>query len=64
MDKVYIFTNESISKRDESYNCDNLDIKSISEGLKESFEINLIARESKQDRKHTIKKINIELAKI
>ena len=46
MDKVYIFTNESISKRDESYNCDNLDIKSISEGLKESFEINLIARES------------------
>lgn len=63
MDKVYIFTNESISKRDESYNCDNLDIKSISEGLRESFEINLIARESKQDRKHTIKKINIELAK-
>lgn len=63
MNRVYIFSNESISKKNETYNCDNLDIKSIAEGLQESFDINLIARESKIDRKHTINKININLAK-
>ena len=62
MDNIFIFSNESVSKNLKNYNCDNLDIKSISEGLGVNFKVNLIARKSIIERKHSIEKIKIELA--
>ena len=40
-----------------SFFCDNLDMKSTPEGLKKSFDVNIIARKSKKQRSH---KINLE----
>ena len=42
--KLFIFCNESIFSKDGKFYCDNLDIKSIPEGLNKSFTVNLIGR--------------------
>lgn len=60
---IYIITNESISEKNESYLCDNLDLKSIPEGLNKLFHVNLIGRFSKQTRNHLIQNIKIKIAK-
>ena len=46
--KLSIITNESIYQNGNENFCDNLDIKSIPEGLNKSFEVNLIGRFSKK----------------
>jgi len=61
MKKLFIISNESIFQKENSYFCDNIDLKSTPEGLSKKFEVNLIARKSKKERAH---KINIENIKI
>ena len=48
MQKLYIISNESIFTEKESFFCDNIDLKSTSEGLNKKFEVNLIAKQSKK----------------
>lgn len=60
---VYIISNEKVFEDSEKYFCDNLDLKSIPEGLNKSFKINLIARKSKIQRNHKINNIKITLGK-
>ena len=60
--KLFIISNESISKNLNNFHCDNLDLKTIPEGLNGTFDVNLIARMSKVGRKHYIKDIKINLA--
>ena len=61
MKKLFIISNESIFKIKEEFYCDNLDMKSLPEGLNDSFEVTIIARKSKKNRSHKIvlKNINI-----
>ena len=44
MQKLLIITNEKIYENNNSYYCDNIDLKSTPEGLNKNFEVNLIAR--------------------
>ena len=60
---VYIISNEKVFEDSGEYFCDNLDLKSIPEGLNKSFKINLIARKSKIQRNHKINNIKITLGK-
>ncbi len=55
--KLYIISNEKISKSDNGFFCDNLDMKSTPEGLKTNFDIHILGRNSSRVRSH---KINIE----
>jgi len=60
---IIIISNESVSEESNNYFCDNLDIKSIPEGLSHSFNISLIARKSKIIRNHSIQNIKVKLGK-
>jgi len=51
---LVIINNERISKEKESFFCDNIDIKSISENLDKYFNVTVIARNSKIKNKHQI----------
>ena len=57
--KIFIISNESISEDSNSFFCDNLDMKSIPEGLNETLEVNLLARTSNIYRKHKINNVKI-----
>ena len=57
MQKLYIISNESIFEKNENYFCDNIDIKSTSEGLSKTFDVYLFGRNSKKQRAH---KINVK----
>ena len=59
--KLFIISNESISHSKNSFFCDNLDMKSTPEGLKERFDISIIARRSKKERTHKINVKNIKI---
>ena len=54
MQKLYIISNERIFIDKESFFCDNIDLKSTSEGLSKNFEVNLIAKKSRKKRFHKI----------
>ena len=45
--EIYIISNESIQEDSKNYYCDNLDLKSIPEGLNNAFKVNVIARKSR-----------------
>ena len=60
-DNLIIVSNESIFSDGESFYCDNIDMKSIPEGLSQNFQINLLARKSKKDRTHKINLRDIKL---
>ena len=62
--KLFIISNESIFNSKNSYFCDNLDMKTTPEGLKDKFDINIIARSSKKERSHKINSEKIKSAKI
>ncbi len=53
--KLFIFSNESISLKENKYFCDNLDSKSTPEALNKKFDVNLFGRKSKKQRSHEIK---------
>ncbi|MAJ45463.1 MAG: hypothetical protein CMF96_12080 [Candidatus Marinimicrobia bacterium] len=55
-DKILIISNESISKKNDNYYCDNLDIKSIPKDLTKRGDVILIGRLSKDERYHKIEK--------
>ena len=57
MRELTIITNENIYSDNENFYCDNLDIKTLSEGLSNQFKVHLIGRSSKVHRSH---KINIQ----
>ncbi len=59
--KLVIINNEKISINENSFYCDNIDMKSIPEGLSDNLEVLLIARKSTIKRSH---QINIEKIKI
>ena len=52
--QLTIISNESIFKDGETFYCDNIDLKSIPEGLSKNFEIINIGRQSKIKRTHKI----------
>ena len=54
LNKLVIISNESIYKKEESFCCDNIDLKSIPEGLNKYFEVINIGRKSKYERFHEI----------
>ena len=56
-----IIDNEKFSLEDDSFYCDNIESKSISEGLNKFKKVYLIARKSKIKR---VQKINLERIKI
>ena len=60
MEKLFIISNESIFDYEESFFCDNIDLKSTPEGLDNKFEVNLIGRKSKKIRSHKINIKNIK----
>ncbi len=53
--KLFIFSNESISLKENKYFCDNLDSKATPEALNKKFDVNLFGRKSKKQRSHEIK---------
>tara|TARA_Y100000590_G_C15629258_1_gene980559 strand:+ start:446 stop:1465 length:1020 start_codon:yes stop_codon:yes gene_type:complete len=59
---LVIINNEKISKEKDSVFCDNIDIKSIPEDLNKNFNVTLIARSSKIQRKHKIDLRNIKIS--
>ena len=60
MKKLFIISNESIFNYEGKFFCDNIDMKSTSEGLKNKFEVNIIGRESKKIRSHKINLKNVK----
>ena len=56
-DKLVIISNEKISQDQSGFYCDNIDMKSIPEGLDQNLNSLLIGRKSNIQRSH---KINIE----
>ena len=61
MKKLFIISNESIFKKQDTFYCDNIDLKSTPEGLNKKFEVNIIGRKSKKERPH---QINVEKIKV
>ena len=49
-------------KKKNNFYCDNIDIKSIPEGLNKNFEVSMIGRQSKVDRSHKINLIKTRVA--
>jgi len=62
-DKLLIITNESISESGNEYFCNNLDIKSIPEGLNKLFDVDLLGRISKKKKYHKINNIKTYASK-
>ena len=55
--QLVIINNEKISSKDNYFYCDNLDMKSLPEGLNNNFKVSMILRKSASDRSH---KINLD----
>ena len=50
--KLVIINKEKISKSGNSFYCDNVDLKSIPEGLNKNLKVSVIARKSNNQRFH------------
>ena len=61
-DPLVIISNEKIFKDDDNFFCDNIEMKSLPEGLNNLNKIIYIGRASKIKRSHTIKIKNIKIA--
>ena len=60
--KLVIINKEKIFEKDNSFYCDNVDLKSIPEGLSKNLKTSVIARKSNIKRFHKINLENIEIA--
>ena len=60
--KLIIISNEKASTSKEKIYCDNIDMKSISEGLSKNYEVLMISRKSNTKRFHQINVEKIKLA--
>ena len=49
MNKLVLINNEKVSKKENQFYCENIDMKSIPEGLSKNFETHTIVRKSKAD---------------
>ena len=58
-ENLVLISNEKINKSDFGYFCDNIDIKSTAEGFNDSFDVLVIARESKDKKFNPINLKNI-----
>ena len=64
MEKLGIISNEKVHLEGENFFCDNIDMKSLPEGLSKSFEVQIFARKSKVLRNsHQINIKNIIISK-
>jgi len=59
--KLVIINKEKIFEKNDSFYCDNVDIKSIPEGLSKNFKTSVIAKKSNIKRFHKINLENIEI---
>ena len=50
--RLVITNNESISDDNQHFHCDNIDSKSLPEGLNKNFDVLMIGRKSKIQRSH------------
>ena len=48
-DKLILINNEKVSKKENKFYCQNIDMKSIPEGLSKNFEVFTIVRKSKKN---------------
>ena len=60
--KLVIINKEKIFEKDNNFYCNNVDLKSIPEGLSKNFKTSVIARKSNIKRFHKINVANIETA--
>ena len=60
-DKLILINNEKVSKKENKFYCQNIDMKSIPEGLSKNFEVFTIVRKSKKNQPHQmcVNRINI-----
>ena len=49
MKKLFIISNESVLSNENNFFCDNIDLKTISEGLKDKFEVKIIWNSGKNE---------------
>jgi len=61
MKKLNIIMNESVYKNQNYFYSENIDCKSIVEGLKDRFDIQLFARETKVQKKNRLFFFNVRL---
>ena len=59
---LVLISNESIFKEDDNFYCDNIDLKSIPEGLNKNFEVLMVGRKSRVKRSHKINIIKTRVA--
>ena len=62
INQLVIINNERVSNDNNIYFCDNIDMKSIPEGLASNIEVSLILRKSNIKRAHQINLSKIMLA--
>ena len=60
--KLVIINKEKIFEKNKSFYCDNVDLKSIPEGLNKNFKVSVVARKSNIKRFHNINLANIKVA--
>ena len=60
--KIVIINKEKIFQRNNSFFCDNVDLKSIPEGLKEKFDVSVVAIKSEIPRSYKINLENVEIS--
>ena len=63
MENLYIIGNERISKNNNLFYSENIDFKTIVEGLRNSFNLTLVARESFKKENFIVNHNNIFFAK-
>ena len=60
--KLVIINKEKIFVKNNNFYCDNVDLKSIPEGLSKNFKVSVVARKSSIKRFHNINLTNIKVA--
>ena len=60
--EIVIINNEKISKAENNFYCDNIDIQTIPQDLSKNCEVTLIARNSKVKRERSINLSNIKVS--
>ena len=60
--KLIIINNEKVSNQSNNFYCDNIDMKSIPEGLNKNIEVSIIVRKSDIKRSHQINLNKVKIA--
>ena len=62
LNKLVIINNEKVFSEKNLFYCDNIEMKSLPEGLGKNFDISMILRKSKIQRSHQIKVDDIDVS--